>query len=105
MGRLHPRRMNRLRVGGYGNVFGDQAEARPGAGRAVLHGRFTWELMRQDVALRHAKSMFASGGSKSVIPLKHRQALRGTLAVESLKQSAFGADHFRLCIHRIRSKE
>src|ERR1700676_228928 len=97
--------MNGCGVRSHRNIFCDGGEARTCLSGADLHLWFTWKLMRQNVALRHARSVFACSGCEGGVPMESRQTLRGTFTVKVVKEGTFSGGYFSLRVNGVKSDQ
>ena len=86
--RIHPAVMNRLRRSAIRDVFGNDAEMRASFREPAFEVRFVRQLVFEQIQVRHAEGVFASGFEKSLIPVQYGKALRGTFLVEKFKKLA-----------------
>src|ERR1700735_4018894 len=94
-GGMHPHIVDDSGIRADGDVLGDDAEVGPCVAKAREEGGLTGKLMRHLIELRHAASVLTSGGSKSGVPLKNREAQSGAFTVQGVEKLTLRASSLR----------
>jgi len=102
-GRIHPPRVDALRVRADGDVLSDVTEMRSGSGEAFLNRGLTRELMLEGIHIAHKERVLACGLEESFVPLKFGKFLCGALVVEKFEKFALGGVALESLRWRIKS--
>jgi len=87
-GRIHPAGMNDPGIRTDGDVLRDGAEPRAGFGEAAFQVGLAGELVLEPIEIEHEEGVVAGGFEEGVIPLEHREAVGGAVAVQGFEELA-----------------
>ena len=104
-GRVHPSRVNALRVRADGYVLGDVTETGSGSGEAFFNCGLTRELVLHGFLFEHKKRLLMCGPEESVVPVEFGKILCRALVVEKFEEFLFGSVAFESLRSRIKNRK
>src|SRR5258708_34871355 len=89
--------MDDLGIRTYGDIFGDDAEARASIREACFEARLVRKLVFEHIQIEHEEGVVAGGFEEGVIPLERGEALCGAFAVQGVEELAFRVLSLQVC--------